>query len=212
MKTDDLIDMLARGPAPDPAPPAARLALMAGAGLVASAALMLALLGINPRLAAFAVMPAFWVKVGFVLALAAGGCSAVARLSRPGRSMAGLPLALALPWLVIAALAVVVLLPAEAPERTALILGSSWRVCPFNIAFLSLPLFASFVAIMRTLAPTRLRLAGAATGFAAGAVAACVYCVHCPEIAAPFVGIWYSLGMLIPTAVGAALGPRLLRW
>ena len=212
MKTDDLIDMLARGPAPDPAPPKARLALMAGAGLLASAALMLATLGINPRLAAYAAMPGFWVKVGFVLALAAGGGSAVARLSRPGRSTAGLALALALPWLVIAALAALVLLPAEAPERAALILGSSWRVCPFNIAFLSLPLFASCIAIMRALAPTRLRLAGAAAGFAAGAVAACVYCVHCPEIAAPFVGIWYSFGVLIPAAAGAALGPRLLRW
>jgi hypothetical protein len=36
--------------------------------------------------------------------------------------------------------------------------------------------------------------------------------VHCPEMAAPFLGFWYILGMLIPTAVGALLGNRLLRW
>lgn len=29
---------------------------------------------------------------------------------------------------------------------------------------------------------------------------------------APFIGFWYLLGMLIPTAVGALLGARLLRW
>jgi hypothetical protein len=29
---------------------------------------------------------------------------------------------------------------------------------------------------------------------------------------APFIGVWYLLGMLIPSAVGALLGPRLLRW
>jgi hypothetical protein len=29
---------------------------------------------------------------------------------------------------------------------------------------------------------------------------------------APFLAIWYLLGMLIPTALGALLGPRLLRW
>jgi len=45
-----------------------------------------------------------------------------------------------------------------------------------------------------------------------GAVGALVYSVHCPEQAAPFIGFWYLLGMLIPTAVGALLGPRLLRW
>jgi hypothetical protein len=39
-----------------------------------------------------------------------------------------------------------------------------------------------------------------------------VYTLHCPEMTAPFLGIWYVLGMLIPTAVGAELGPSLLRW
>ena len=36
--------------------------------------------------------------------------------------------------------------------------------------------------------------------------------LHCPEPAAPFLAIWYLLGMLVPTAIGAWLGPRLLRW
>jgi hypothetical protein len=31
-------------------------------------------------------------------------------------------------------------------------------------------------------------------------------------MAAPFIGIWYLLGMLIPAAAGALVGPRLLRW
>jgi hypothetical protein len=39
-----------------------------------------------------------------------------------------------------------------------------------------------------------------------------VYALHCPEMAAPFIGIWYLLGMLIPAAVGAAIGARALRW
>ena len=65
---------------------------------------------------------------------------------------------------------------------------------------------------MKELAPTRLRLAGATAGLAAGSAAALVYCLHCPELAAPFVGFWYVLGMLIPAAAGALIGPRLLRW
>ena len=65
---------------------------------------------------------------------------------------------------------------------------------------------------MKGLAPTRLRLAGAAAGFAAGAIGALVYTLHCPELDAPFLAVWYVSGMLIPTVVGAFVGPRLLRW
>jgi Negative regulator of sigma F len=56
-----------------------------------------------------------------------------------------------------------------------------------------------------------LRGFGAAARFAAGSFGALAYTLHCPELAAPFLGIWYLLGMLIRTAIGAWLGPRLLR-
>ena len=65
---------------------------------------------------------------------------------------------------------------------------------------------------MKGLAPTRPALAGAASGLLAGALGALVYALHCPEMAAPFLGIWYLLGMLIPAVVGAMVGPLLLRW
>jgi hypothetical protein len=77
---------------------------------------------------------------------------------------------------------------------------------------LSAPVFAGVLWAMKGLAPTRLRLAGVAAGLLSGAVGALVYSLHCPELAAPFLGFWYLLGTLIPTAVGALLGPRLLRW
>jgi hypothetical protein len=28
----------------------------------------------------------------------------------------------------------------------------------------------------------------------------------------PFWGVWYVLGMLVPTVLGGLLGPRVLRW
>jgi hypothetical protein len=65
---------------------------------------------------------------------------------------------------------------------------------------------------MKELAPTRLRLAGFSAGLLSGAVAAVVYCLHCPELGAPFVGFWYLLGMLIPASIGAFLGESFLRW
>jgi hypothetical protein len=66
--------------------------------------------------------------------------------------------------------------------------------------------------VLRQLAPTRLRLAGAGAGLLAGALGATVYGLHCPETGAAFVATWYSLGVATWAAIGAALGPRLLRW
>jgi len=46
----------------------------------------------------------------------------------------------------------------------------------------------------------------------AGALATLVYALHCPESAAPFMAVWYVLGIAIPTVAGALLGRRVLRW
>ena len=111
-----------------------------------------------------------------------------------------------------AALAVTEWFGAESDARHALLFGSTWRACPWWIALLSAPLAVALTWAMRGLAPTRLRLAGAAVGFLAGASAALVYCLHCPEMTASFVALWYVAGIALPTAVGTALGPGLLRW
>ena len=77
---------------------------------------------------------------------------------------------------------------------------------------LSVPVFAAVTRTMKNLAPTRRRLAGFAAGLLSGAVAAVVYCLHCPEMGAPFIGFWYLLGALIPAGVGTLLGNTVLRW
>lgn len=211
MKTDELIALLADG-AELPTNPLSAAALPLVVGILASVALMLVFLGVRPDLIAVSALPAFWIKVGFVAALTGAGKLAVTQLARPGASLRLLPLVIGLPLLLIWALATITLLDAAPEQRAALFWGSTWRVCPFLIALLSLPIFAAVVKVMRGLAPTRLRLAGAGAGFAAGATAALVYCLHCPEIATPFIGFWYVLGILIPTAIGVLAGPRLLRW
>ncbi|MYM67333.1 DUF1109 family protein [Pseudoduganella sp. FT55W] len=211
MKTDDLIEMLSSGadtqPARDSLAP-----LWLVAGLLVSAALMLALLGVRANLFEELMLPAFWSKLVFSLALTAAGWLAVKRLSAPGARTTALPFYIGAPvavaWLVAAA----VLLQAAPAARADLFWGTTWRYCPLLIALISLPLFAAALRIMRSRAPTRLRSAGAAAGFAAGAAAAAVYCLHCPELSIVFVGFWYLLGMLIPAAIGALIGPRVLAW
>jgi len=213
MNTDRLIIALAAGVEPvDPSAGRWRLALSTVAGFAAGLPLLLLLLGINPALAQAAVLPMFWVKFAFVAALAVAGWWTVARLSRPGAALGRPAIALAMPVLAMAMLALSALTLAQADQRLALLLGSSWSACPSLIALLSLPAFVLTLWAVKGLAPTRLRLAGAGAGMLAGAIGALVYLLYCPELAPPFLVVWYTLGMLIPAAAGAMVGPRLLRW
>ena len=213
MKTDELVNFLATGA--DSAERAAHthdyLAGLAAAGL-AALLLTAGALGLHPRLLQEAFLPMFWVREAFCIALGAAALACVARLSRPGARLGLVPVALAAPVLVMWLLAAASLIVAAPQQRADLIFGQTASVCPLLIALVSVPLFFAMIWTMRGYAPTRLRLAGAAGGFAAGALGALAYSLHCPELAAPFLGIWYVLGMLIPAAVGAATGPRLLCW
>jgi hypothetical protein len=213
VNTDDLVALLAsRAGAVDPGATARRFLLAIACGTAAAAMLSAGLLGLRPTLLDEASIPMFWTRETFCASLSVVGLVAVHRLGRPGMRPGWLPIGLAAPLVVMWALAAVALLGADAPDRAGLIFGRTASVCPLLIALLSTPLLAAFVWVMKGLAPTRLRLAGAAGGFTAGAIGALAYTLHCPELTAPFVGIWYVLGMLVPTACGALIGPRLLRW
>jgi len=213
VKTDDLVVMLATGAgAVAPHAAARRYAIAISWGGLGALLLMATLLGVRRDLGAAVLLPMFWVKVTFVACLVAASCLAVLRLSRPGVLLALVPGALAAPVLALWVLAAVVLTQADPSQRAGLFFGDTWASCPLLVAMLSVPVFAAVLWALRGLAPIRPRLAGAAAGMLSGAVAALVYCLHCPELGAPFVGVWYLVGMLIPTAAGALVGPRLLRW
>jgi hypothetical protein len=213
MKTDDLIAALSRqAEAVDSRAPVRRLLFASLLGVAAALPLMLWRLGVNPGLAADAQKPMLWIKWGFVALVAVATAVLVARLAQPGAGVRRAAQAVFAPLLALWGLAAVVLLAAAPAERMPLVMGSSWSSCPLNIAMLSLPAFVLLFAVVRTLAPTRLRLAGAATGLFAGALGTLAYLLHCPELEAPFLAIWYVLGMAIPAVIGAALGPRVLRW
>jgi len=74
------------------------------------------------------------------------------------------------------------------------------------------PAFVAVFWAIRGLAPTRLRLAGAAGGMLAGTIATMAYAFHCPEMSVAFLGRLVLLGMVLATLIGALLGPRFLRW
>lgn len=213
MKTDDLISILATGGAAvDPRAGRRRYAAAIGVALSSATLLMIALLGVRPDLAEAARLPMFWVKLAFPVALAAAALVTLQRLARPGARLGRAPLALAAPVIAVWFLAAAALGGPVASPRDELLFGATWIACLASISLLSVPgLIATFWAV-RGFAPTRPALAGAAGGLFAGALAAGVYALHCDEMTAPFVATWYLLGMLVPTAVGAIGGARLLRW
>jgi hypothetical protein len=213
MNTDQLIAMLATSATPvEPNAAARRYAAATGWSALATVSLMAAMLGVRADLADAVMLPMFWTKVVFAAGLAGAGVVAAMRLSRPGVPLGSVPGVLIALVVAMWALAAFQLFNADPALRPKLLFGPTWRSCPLWIAMLSVPVFIAILWAMKGLAPTRLRLAGAAMGFAAGATGALVYSLHCLELAAPFLGSWYLLGMLIPTVVGVALGPRVLRW
>jgi hypothetical protein len=213
MRTEDLIASLSndlRAVPPGEVPRRIGLGLVGGA--IATMALVAAWLGLRPDLGDAVLGFRFWMKAGYTIAIGAIGIAAAMRLARPDSAVPRGLWWLALPVAILAALAAVELATTPPGDWNALWQGQSWHVCTRNIAVLSLPVFLGLVMAFRRFAPTRLGLTGAVAGLAAGGLAATLYGLHCPEVSALFVVVWYSLGMIAAALFGAIAGPRLFRW
>src|SRR4029078_11638084 len=139
--------------------------------------------------------------------LAAAGLFALSRLAKPGAGVSRAALGLAAPVLLMWSIPQIELTAAYPPRLHDLVFGRTWASCPVLIATLSVPVFAALTWATRGFAPTRLALAGAAMGFASGGIAAAIYSLHCPEMAAPFLGVWYLAGLFISTSEGDFFRP-----
>lgn len=213
MDTTTLIETLSRDTAPVPrhiAP--VRLGLSLVAGMAVVLVVIAATLGLRPDLDLAMAGTMFWMKLAYTASLALIAIAALLTLIRPeARPPRWL-------WLLTVPVALLGLVSAhelaEMPhdEWLQLWFGQSWQVCSPLIAIFAVPVAGALVVVVRQFAPTRLRATGAVIGLASGAASATLYSLHCPEAGASFVLTWYSLGIAAATAIGAALGPKLLRW
>jgi hypothetical protein len=213
MKTDDMISLLAANVAPADSGVFARrfgwALLLGGFGAVG---LMALVFGIRPDIHLMLVTPLFWAKMAFPTGVAAAALFMAVRLARPGMPVGHGWKLVAAPAVAVWIAAAVVLVQAPGQERLSMLLGATWRTCPFNIALLSIPAFIAIFWAMKGLAPTRLHAAGAISGLLASSIATIAYCLHCPEMGVAFWAVWYLAGMVIPALLGALFGPKLLRW
>jgi hypothetical protein len=213
MKTDDLIGLLANQVSRvDRAAVARRFARALPLGVLGSFVLMCLVFGLRHDLASVARTAVFWAKMAYPLAIAIGALLAIVRLGRPGARAGNAWLLIALPFVAVWIAGALIVNDAAPAARLPLVFGHTFRTCPFNILLLSVPTFPAVFWAVKSLAPTRLRLAGAVAGLLASSVATVVYCLHCPEMSPAFWSVWYAIGMAMPACIGAWLGPRLLRW
>ena len=211
MKTDTLIDLLARGAGPAPRALAARrLSPAALVGLLVSAGAAIYWFGAIPAGMFATAVP--WTKMLYAGALALAAAWLTARLSRPAASVMWPRRALWAVLIVMALVGATSLMSLPSGGRLGAVLGHSWFSCPWSVMALSLPALAGALWAVRGLAPTRPRATGFAAGLMAGSVGAFGYALSCPEASPAFVAVWYTLGIALTGAVGAVLGPRVLRW
>lgn len=213
MRTEDLIQSLS---AQTRAVPRSAVEQRLVIGLFAGGAMTLALvvstLGLRPDLPGAMMNARFLMKAAYTIALGVVAILAVRHIARPDAAGSGGMWRIAVPLGLLAALAAAELAQTPSEHWMPMWLGSSWRQCSMRVGVLSLPIFAGLLWSFRQLAPANLRAAGAAAGLAAGAFGGALYGLHCPEVSASFVMTWYTLGIAIPTAIGALFGPQLLRW
>lgn len=213
MNTEDLIAHLSQD-----VPPVRRgavgrrLGIGIALGALVSLAYVLLSLGVRPDIGKAMHGFAFWMKWGYTISLSVVALVVTAQLARPDSGRLRWLWLMAIPVTLLAGVGILELIRTPPGEWLAMWLGHSWMTCPWRVLALAMPIFAGLLWSFRRLAPTRLRAAGAAAGLAAGAFAATVYCIHCPEVSAIFVLTWYSLGILLAASLGALIGPRLLRW
>jgi len=211
MKTDVLIEMLARGAGPAPrAAVARRLVPVMVLGLMASS--LLALLVIGPLPSVMFLTPAPWIKLVYALLLAGAAAVLTARLARPIARLLAPRAAVVSVIAAMALLGVVALGLTPQEDRLSAVLGQTWLMCPWLLMGFSLPSLAGILWAVKGLAPTQPKRAGFACGLLAGAIGAAGYSLACPESSATFVAIWYTLGIGLTALLGRALGPRSLRW
>lgn len=213
MRTEDLIQSLALDTRPvSPRALERRVAIGLGTGAAATLALMLPVMGVRADLGQAMMGPSFWMKWSYTISLAAIAVAAVMHVARPDAGRARWMWLFAAPVAVMLLLSLGELMTTPRAFWVPMWMGASWQECSMRVVALSVPVFIGLLWSFRRLAPSELRGAGAAAGLAAGACAATVYGLHCPEVSALFVVTWYSLGMAVAAGLGALLGPRLLRW
>jgi hypothetical protein len=214
MRTEELIRRLASDlPAKSShgvlEPLAARLLAYTSVAAVATLLIILSAMSRSPHLVhGVGATIAFTVAAATVLAAGAFRMSVV--LSRPEAQPTQA-------WIVVPVIVIVAGIVAElyhVPRDgwATRLFGQDPLACFISVWLLSVPILLAALLALRHGAPSQPRRAGVMAGLFAGAVAAALYTLHCPEDSLLFVAAWHIPAIALVAALGAAIAGRMLRW
>jgi hypothetical protein len=211
VKTDDLIDLLAKDSTPIWRFRSVLGVALAG-GVLCAAFLFFAAIGFRPDISDALESGRFLFKFVVTIALAVAASVAVLGLSRPDDNLGHrwLALAIAPALLAIAVLVELTIMPAD--QWMPRLIGHNALHCLTLIPLLALGPLACMLAALRQGAPSNPGLAGAIAGLAASGIAATFYAANCTDDSPLFVVTWYPLATLIVTTAGYLIGRKLLSW
>jgi hypothetical protein len=213
MKTNDLIKALAADAKSVEQPIARTLAVAVGIGALLS--LIAFLVTIGPRhdfteVASTSVR--FLYKFVVTLSLAIPAFLLVRGLSRPDFKLDKRLWWLALGPALLLFGVVLELMSVPSDTWRARMIGHNAFFCMTVIPLLSLAPFAAVLYALKCGAPATPTVAGAVGGILSAGIAATLYASHCTDDSPLFVALWYPVGFVLMTALGALIGSRFLRW
>ncbi len=211
MKTDDLIDLLAKD-SPPPWRFRSVLTVAVAGGIVIAAISFFAAIGFRTDIDSALKSVRFLFKFVVTITLVATAISLVLVLGRPGGSFTQRGLVLVAAPLLLACAALIELLVLPESQWMPHLIGHNARFCLTLIPLLSIGPLACLLAALREGAPSNPGLAGAMAGLAASGIAATFYAANCTDDSPLFVMTWYPIAILAVTAAGFLLGRKLLKW
>jgi len=152
------------------------------------------------------------IKLFFASGIVATAAVFLPQLARPGAPMRGTPAFSFVPFALIAVAATAELVWAPASAWPRMIVEQDSLTCVPSIPLLAILPFGALIWAIRAGAPTDRVRAGAVAGLAAGGLGAFACAFPCIEQSLSSIALWYGLPIGICAAIGAKLGPRLLRW
>jgi hypothetical protein len=213
MKTDELVAVLSRHVEPvDRGVIRRTIGFAFASAIVAALCLMGVWLGVRADFMTARAATFLVAKVVFAIAIVCIASIYLLRLTRPGGESKTVSLWVMVPFAAAIVLAIVSLGVVPHSHWNKMILDDEWLECLLSIPIIAIVPFAVLVWAVRKAAPTDLVRTGAFAGLVAGGVSAAAYALHCTGDSVPFVAVWYGGTIVLCTAAGAVLGPKLLRW
>ena len=190
--------------------PKSGLAIVGGLTLVAGLIVATAL-GVRDDLMTGMTDAMFFLRSGVLLMLGIATAITAVNMARPGvgklsRGWIWALITAALFPLTAAIMSAIAMPPVEALRPT------EGLKCLNVSGIAALAIGSGLTLWLRRGAPTSPERAGWVVGLAAGALGAAAYNLHCPFNDIYYIGLWFTIPVLLSAIVGRLLVPRLIRW